>query len=302
MLENVSAELPEAFFISDFSTATGMSNAALRDTNKAVPWTRHTAGTGGGTGLEVVTTASTGRPFPSQNVLLVRANHRTGGVVAEHLMLGESTGTGPIPIPAVGETLSYRWYQSVEVPNSIDAAGGAPHPIQNGTNASVNDWMHEMTFNLATANPPVDVGAWRRLLSFAGGGNVSPNNRWDPVGSAPFIKGIVYRIEVQIERVSGGFYPHARVYNSDDELLYDDTNIFNADGAGATSLATLAAPLALDADPNFTLSRFQIGNNGPSWNTLVSGQFPFLMYYQGCFAIRLGDWCNAYGSLAGETS
>lgn len=281
-----------ALFVSDWSTALGSGDAALRDTNKQQPWVRATAGGGGPTGLEVVTTATSGRAFPTTNALRVTARARSGGVYADQLWCNSSSGTqGVLPIPAVGEHRYFRWYISREVPNSVNTSGGAPHGIQDGESASVSTWMHETVMNSDST-----WGRW--VMSFAGGGNVSPNNRWGP--NAFLNKFQAYRIEYHFERVGTlTFYPEVRIYDANDVLLYDENTIMNNAGTGATSMVALrnaGTPLTMESgDITVSLSNLVSGNNGPSWASAVG--FPFLMNYQAGIAIATDDWCGPYGSL-----
>lgn len=260
-------------FASDWGTALGSGDDALRDTGKLVPWTELA-----GTGLSVI--PSTGLDFPTPNVLEVSATETTPG--SADIRFGHTRLIG-LPIPAVGESLFYRWYLRVAVPDALDSINsGAPHPIQDGTSASQSNWMFETVIQ--------QNGTWGpRLFSFAAA-NAFPNNRWG--APAPFQKNQTYRIELQIHRVgTSTFTPHARVFDSAGGLLYGDADIANQGGGGTVTFAD--APV-LDLNILGNLTRLQAGNNAPNWVNLQSADFPFVMYYQGAFCVRTDTWCGPW--------
>lgn len=255
-------------FHSDFGTATGRSQAALRDTDKPKPWD---AVTGSGQMNEVV---STGHGLPSANALHVVGQPNSGlnGFSSDNIRVAG------LPVPRVGESLYYRWYMAVTVPDRISSSPGG-HPIQDGQTGAETNWSLN---TLIYQN-----GTWQPDFGTAYGADIWPNNRWQ----APVLqKNTVYRFELRIHRLADGFNMHARIFDADGTLLYDDDDFVNRDGS-----ATLADEYVLPWHNVNNLSGFQIGTNGPrnNWGPLQQG-VGVSYYYQGAIAICTGNWCGPY--------
>lgn len=259
-----------AVFASDWRSGTGSSDAAVRDTAQAVPWD----GVAGNGSLSEVVPA-TGLDFPSAHALLVRGGWRSSpaGAAAENPRL--NAGSGHLPVPAVGQSLFYRWYIRVVIPDSY-VADDLTHPIQDGTNGSVTNWQFEVTNNAnATWNMSWNVGQ-----------NAWPNNRW--FLQAPLNKNQTYRVELQIQRTgTNAFNLHARVYDASNTLRYSDADFRNANGS-----ATLAGNPSLGFTAVENLAGFQVGFNG--LNGGQESDYPIDLYYQGGVAISRDGWLGAY--------
>ena len=260
----------DVIFKSDFSTALGTGVAALLDTGQPVPWDLIV---GNGDLNEVI--PSTGLDFPTANVLRVEAGWRDSppGAAAQNPRLDDG-----VPIPAVGDSLFYRWYIRVVAPDAY-TADPLTHPIQDATNGGSTNWMFEVNTN--------SNGTWDLSWNFDGPGGVNPfpNNRWRPPSAMS--KNVTYRVDLLLVRVGTSTYQvHSRVYQGT-TLLYDDDDFRNSNSSA--SLADV---------PTFTfnilqnLSGFQAGFNGLSAGT--ESEFPFVLYYQGGFCIRTVDWCGEY--------
>jgi hypothetical protein len=256
---------PAVVFHSDWSTALGTSDDAKLDRGQDLPWDRFI---GNGRLSEVV--PSTGLDFPSPNVLLVIAGWRGSppGAAAENPRIDG------LPIPDVGESLFFRWYKRVVVPDAW-AGDENTHPIQDANTGAETNWMQEVTVS--------PDGTWSH--SWQVGANAWPNNRW----YAPRLnKNQTYRFELQIHRLgTNTFQMHSRIYDSAGRLLYDDEDFTNVNGTG-----TLAEQPTLEFRDISILAGLQVGFNGLSSG--VQSDFPMPLYYQGCVAIRTDDWCGPY--------
>ena len=257
-------------FHSDWSTALGKSLEAMRDTESETPWTLKT---GNGTGSEVISSA--GLDFPSANVLAVIAEDGDGDGDASSNIVRYTS----IPVPAAGESLFYRWYIRVSTPDEHDAISNDPetHPIQDGFTIGDTNWA----FQIITS----DDGTWRASYELDSGPN-SGDLRY--IGrNIAFEKNVTYRFELQLHRINASqFNLHARVYDADDVLLYDDDDWSSANGE-----TTLAENPTLNFNSVSNLNGLNAGFNGLGGPSTL---MPFPLYYQGAFCVRTDDWCGPY--------
>lgn len=257
-------------FASDWGTAVGQSDAAMRDTESETPWSAHT---GNGRGSEIV--SSDGFDFPSPNVLAVIAEDGDGDGDASSNILRYTS----IPVPAAGESLFYRWYIRVTTPDEHDAISTDPetHPIQDGFTIGDTNWA----FQIITS----ENGTWRASYELDSGPN-SGDLRY--IGrNVAFEKDVTYRFELQLHRINASqFNLHSRVYDSDGVLLYDDDDWHSANGE-----TTLAENPTLNFNSVANLNGLNAGFNGLGG---PSDLMPFPLYIQGAFCVRTDDWCGPY--------
>ena len=270
-----SVQARRVVFSSDWSTARGRSREATLDRGKEVPWDGQI---GNGRLSEVI--SSEGFDFPSPNVLRVEAGWRVsppGAAAQNHRLLEEN---GRIPVPSVGEGLFYRWYIRVVVPDDY-AADTRTHPIQDASNGSRTNW----SFNVMSK----PAGLWSMWFDVGGNRqNAWPNNHWNLGPSLK--KHQTYRVEVRVHRSgTATFSLHARVYDSGNQLLYDDSDFRNTNRS-----ASLATGLGLRFNDVNRLAGFQVGFNG--LNGGRENDYPIVLYYQGCVAVCVGDWCGPYAN------
>jgi hypothetical protein len=249
-------------FHSDFSTATGTSSAALRDTSKANPWDL-----AGGQGLDVI--ASTGLDFPCANVLRVTATAASSGFA--------TLRNSGMPLPANGQSRWYRFYARYTFPDGLEDQ--QTHPVQDGGAGSQINWE------------------WAVLHNLGGNGRFTPslqlhsNNpfadyRWNPT---PLNKGQTYRYEWQILRVSDTtFQMHVRIYDSAGTLVLSDADYRNE--GNTRTLAAVPTPTMLFNNVN-NLDGLNAGCNGISG---TNPPFPFVYGYQSAFAVSGTDWIGPY--------
>jgi hypothetical protein len=253
-----------ALFSSDWSTGLGTTDAALRDTSKALSWNIR-----GGEGTEVI--AATGLDLPTTNALRVTVLSTTTGYC-----LLRRTG---LPIPAVGQSRFYRWYFRLAVRDNL--TDGDTHPVQDGNSGGDCNWKFDVLHN--DGGP----GLWRPRFTVGPSENVQ-NYLWKLTPTLQ--KNVSYRFEVQILRIgTTTFNMHIRVYNSANVLIHSDAD-FRNEGSGV-------ANLGLNPTFNFhvlnNLDGFNAGNNGLGGNEW----FPSAVYaYQAGFAVKADDWCGPYAA------
>lgn len=273
----VTSANPRFLFHSDWSTDTGSGFSAVADAAKAKPWTTILDID---TLLEVVPTASLGLDFPTDNVLQVTADDLGGGNVRAAQPQFRSND-GYIPIPNVGESLFYRYYLRVEVPDSY-SADPLTHGTQDADDFGQRNWQHE----LVTARN----GTYDLRISVTNGASTNP---WpDSFWRVTLQKHTTYRIEQRIRRVaSGQFTMHARIYDASGALVYHDPDFENADAS-----ATLADGLVHNFGTGGAaqLNAFRTGLNGLG---AQSGVFPFTFAYIGGVAICADAWCGPYQGM-----
>lgn len=269
---SVGASRVAPLFRSDWSTATGTSDAALRDTGKGTPWQ-----TVEDADAKLTVIATSARSFPTTNILQVK--HQIGA--QSHAQV---YGTNIWPLPAVGQSLFFREYFRNEI---ADAEGdkssfiGSCHPLESNIGGTTS-WE----FLVASKND----GTFPFQHHLAEG----TATFWIP-GPNPQVnlsKLTTYRFERQFLRTATDTYTlDMRIYSSADALLYDATTISWSHNATLTTLAAGGAGLTL-TDAN--MRGFALGTNGGQW-TFVADQFTFW----GGVCVRSDDWCGAYNMTDG---
>ncbi len=263
-------------FNSDWSTATGGSQAALSDANKAKPWTviLNNANL-----MQVVSTSSEGLDFPTTNVLKITADNGGSGIVPGAQPQFRTTDNY-IPIPQVGESIFYRYYLRIEVPDSY-TDDPSTHGTQDADGFNQRNWMHQVQTR--------SDGTYDLRIAVTNGAN---SNAWpDFFWKVNLNKRQTYRIEQEVERISSGqFLLHARVYNAAGQLVFSDDDFENANGSA--SLDT-GVPLNLGLLGAASLGAFRTGLNSLV-GTHAPGTFPFTFGYIGGVAICRTNWCGPY--------
>ncbi len=244
-------------FASDWSTELGTSVNALTDGGV---WD---GASGKPDILEVV--VATGLDFPMTNVLRVEqlegATHRNVNVA------------GAWPLPAIG-----RWiYKRVYWRNNASTAGqaGFNHPVQScaGAGPKCGDlwWRHNFPGG----------STWQ--LQLTTNDTPYPENHHSP--GRVFAYDTTYRLEWAMKRLSTTTWElHARIYDSNDVLLYADGDFLNSEGRGSL----LDLPTIRTNDPTSQIEAL-IGWQGGRG---VTGGGEYI--YFGGFAVSLTDWCGPY--------
>ncbi|MEQ9318863.1 MAG: hypothetical protein RIF41_06865 [Polyangiaceae bacterium] len=262
-------------FESDWSTGLGQGADALRDADKDKPWT--TILDNGGL-LEVVATASEGLDFPTANVLKITANNGGSGLVPA-AQPQFRTQDGYVPIPAVGESIFYRYYLRVEVPDSY-SDDPLTHGTQDADDFGLRNWQHEI---VTRSDGTFDL---RVSVTNSADNNPYPNHFW----RVNLDKNTTYRNEHQLELIAPGqFALRAAVFDVDDRQVYSDVDFSNVDGVPLSA----AAPLNLGSGGAAQLGAFRTGLNSLV-GTHAPGTFPFTFAYVGGVAICRSTWCGPY--------
>lgn len=261
----VAAPTPSVIFHSDWSTATGTSDAAVMDTGKAKPWGFR------GAGLEVVLASGLGFPSNMQNVLKVGWDNRLFNFV-------KVWGLGT---PAVGTSRYYRWYFRYDLPNDI-GSNKETHPIQDGGTGVIVNWV----WNVIN-----EIDYWWFSLWPALNLTPYPYGRWF-AKNLRLPKGQVFRFELMVRRVAvNGMTMSVRVYNSAGVQIGGDADVF-AEDSNSVNLANVAANLKtwVFYDVN-NLGGLNAGCN----NTGAAGEIG-IYGYQGGFAVSDSDWIGPYAN------
>jgi hypothetical protein len=256
---------PTILFQSDWSTATGTADAALRDTSKAVPWPNVIANN------KLTVIPSTGYGFPTTNILRVR---HTAGAQGS----AEVYGTNIWAQPAIGESVAFRLYLRNEIADSEgdkSANLNSHHPVESNFGNLSWEWLltsrADGTFPIRFNTPNGGSGHW--VLS-----------QWPEDYLNKFQ---TYRLEWKFNRTAVNKYSlDIRIYNQSGALIYDKNSIYS--GSSANPLATAGL------DENLTdanMLGWVVGTNGGGW-TFISDQYT---YYGGA-AVCLNDWCGPYVS------
>jgi hypothetical protein len=266
----------QVLFFSDWRTRTGNTDSAISDGGK---WNWMSDGAGQNSSI---IDAPAG--FSTHKVLRVLTNGYRDGWLAPTV-----TTLGQIP---VGSTRNYRWEHAFHEPALNDAG---QHPIQDGGSASSSNWY------LSTVNGGGNLQAGQWALEWGFWGNADWNRAEFVLGAregqwTPLQKGAVYRIELQIVRISSSqFRFHSWIHNASGNLLYDDDDFRSRDGATTLAqnpLQTLNIPANAT---NFVIGLNGIGNN-PPWPIHSSDQAAYAVV-QG---LPEGQQIGPYGSLPGE--
>lgn len=269
-------------FSSDWSTATGTSDDALRDTDKQIPWSERWGGNGS---LTVVSASGRGFPSGMQNVLRVTQYQQDfDWVMANNLW----------NLPPVGGSLAFRIYIRNEIADAQGDKGtvyASHHPIEStGVDGSLTGAYYAWHFGsysdgtfpllFSMAQPTFPFNGW----TFGAPAYDHGGRDYDP---APFDKNTTYRLEWKFTRTGSSRYAlDMRVYGAGDQtLLYDRSSIYAWTGNGQT-LETSGT--GLDIDDSRMLD-MRLGTNGGGW-TFTSPQY----VYWGGFAVCADDWCGPY--------
>jgi hypothetical protein len=268
--------VPAPLFYSDWSTATGATDAALRDTGKVVPWPH----LGNESGILSVV-ASTGLGFPAgmTNVMRVQLGPGTVGGAAVSIVPADAI------IPT--GTTYYRFY----LLNAVSDAEGdkssainSVHYIESNT-GSPQPW----TWCLASKNDGTFPLQFQSIATGAGSFLLGGKSYGSPIWTDFFLtKNSPYRIEWALTRTAADTHTlDIRIYNAAGALVYDKDNIYKAQAE--TTLATAGVDLPLT---DATLGGFYLGSNGgqPPWTPMTNVQY---IYYGGVM-VRTDDWCGAY--------
>ena len=261
----------DVVFSSDWSTAGGRSDEAIRDAGKTAPWDVYNNYVGANL-LSVV--PATGRGFPARmaNVLAVEYRGENSGDV-------NSVGRWPAPV-GVDQFLYFRLYVRNEMrANAIGASEVtlSHHPWQPADLNCLSEWTWH-------TGQPNASGRYEVFFQRS----VQPSaSRWWRLPDLN--RNTTYRFEWRLGRDSRGYRADFRIYGPDDVTLLYDNDDFRSTETGTTLAAWYAAGNRLTAFRASCMNSWFLGNNGPSgW--AATGEF---MYYGGA-QVRTRDWPGPY--------
>lgn len=252
-------------FASDWVTATGTSDNALSDGSI---WS-NPAGPGGV--MEVV--AASGLDFPSAMTNVLRIEQLEGASF-ERISVGPSAWS----LPSNGSSIWKRVYWRTDADGS-SSKGGTNHPLQScasGGSKCGDLWWHHnypggTTWDLIVVTNDT---AW-------------PDNRHSP--GRVFAYNETYRVEWEFARLTNTTWNlHCRIYNSSNELLYEDADFGSAQGGSLADTPTFTTDDP--ASQAECLFGFQGGD-------AIIGGNEFIWF--GGYAVSLSDWCGPYASGEG---
>ncbi|HEY0810253.1 MAG TPA: hypothetical protein VGD49_08835 [Longimicrobiales bacterium] len=262
-----------ALFFSDWRNQLGATVTALSDGGK---WRLSSGAEQNGS----IVDAPAG--FSTHKVLRVLTNGHRDGWITPYL-----DNLGEVPI---GSTRNYRWEHAFHEPALSDAG---QHPIQDGGAVSQSNWY------MGTSNTGSNLQAGQWGLNYAIGGNPEWNDDMYTLGSSlnvytPLQKGVVYRHEVQLVRISATqFRFHVWVHDASGNLLYDDDDFRNRPGTRHIGQVTHTFQVAAN------MSIWMMGLNG-----ITGGPWPVHSSDQAAAAIVQGlpegTQIGPYGSVQGE--
>ena len=265
---------PGLLFESDWSTATGGADNALRDTNKALPWDARTGTLGV---LDVIPAA--GRQFPANMANILRVKRQAGSPTFGFMRIADKW-----PEPAVGESLFFRLYLRNEISDVEGDKGlNSHHPIQTDPSGP---WAWHFSCN-GNGTFPIYFGVTNAPF---------PKNHWI-LGIFPGValsKSGTYRLEWRIRRDSATLYSvHSRIYNSSNQLVWSEDGVGASGGAfmgesAGTQPTQAQANGTMQLTSNTDLRHLEIGSNGGP--TFIQDEF----FYYGGMMVRKDNWCGPY--------
>jgi PKD repeat protein len=263
----------------DWSTATGGSSTAIRDAGKARPWTGLEGNATAGA-FEVLSTAGTGRDYPTTNFLRLRAMdspYQDGWAFLTYVGADRY-----IPQVQVGDSVFVRYYFR----NTINATASS---LDNDTHG--NEWG-------PGGNPvyPYNVTEFSGVSGYRLQFYPNTGVQYGIGSGLPLSKNVTYRIEHGIVRTGATTYViRARVYDVTGRLVHASQDFDRRGWDGQAG--TLADTEFTGDDRTWSgVTNFRIGLNGLAG--LTSANEHDVFEYAG-FAV-CSSWCGAYNASGTE--
>lgn len=237
----------------------------------------------------------TGRGWPAAKALKVFNNNSTAGY--QVLALGDSAPWSSWDTTNVGESLYFRYYELINVPDSVGNNGihgiEAPDgnsPLVPGTWTASGAWTTHHFSTQDSTGHGMDLGLWT--------GNGTYQSTWDleAQNRRQLPKDTVIRVEWQLRRTDiDSITAHVRLYvwnGSTFVLRYSDGDFVKRFGGGITLADSAKEDWPSDGfNPGSPATNaIQIGTN--DWDTALAGGYPFM--FVGGFAICRDTWCGDY--------
>lgn len=272
-------------FFADWATQSGNSTTAFSDGGKFDLLTD----TGGIASCEVIT--PTGLGFPTNMAKVVRIGPLPSEVDSGPI----GRKTSGIAIPAVGESLYYRWYYRHMQPEVL-YGDFQTHPFQDGNAQGDTNWMW-LVYHYGMSEPsyPFTPASNQWCIGPQFNATAFPNLR---TFAPPLQRALTYRVEQRIHRIGATtFNYYLRVYDeatSMDVPVVSEVDLVKENGAAWDN------PTLTFHNVN-NLAGINFGNNGIGSNAPVP-PWPILHSYQGGLAVTSDDYCGRYGTMTGEAA
>jgi len=260
---------------SAWSTATGTSSAAKSDGGK---WDLSVDGGGPTNRLEVV--SATGLDFPSDMANVLKVLNRFTNWQNDYWNVLVQNGW---QLPPIGGSLNFRLYFRYDI--GAGTGGDQLHAVQTGPPGNC-PYTAELMFGRASAT------TFRFSIATYGGSSSGGGNAHEWRLNFVLNREVTYRIEEQyIRQGTNTWKAHARLYDSNDNLIASDANFADTYGSG-TTLATYSGNItsATDCFRNKMIG-FPNQNGG-------SDDAAHQHIYYGGFAVSHAGWIGPY--VAGE--
>lgn len=274
----------DVLFHSDWSTDLGVTDAALRDTGKAIPWDAPLIGGGTWDADETAIIAATGLDFPASMANVLRSVCKYDGDDTSPSRIMRYAG---MPVIGVGESRYFRSYVRYPAtlenfPSGFDELW---HIHQDGTASSGSNWEFEVVAD--TLSEPLAGGVVRQRMWIKQ--TLAPNS-----GHIRFYidlpLGATYRHEWAVHRLATNEWSmQARIYDSAGTLLYDEDDYESISGGAPVYLGDVTTAFTNASNTN----GLNAGHNGVNLGMNSVGA-DFIHTYQGGVCIRSADWCGAY--------
>lgn len=295
----VSAIVTPSLFHIDWSTATGSTVPALKDTDKSLPFDILEGDFPNGGGdtsqnvLSVVPATGLGFPATMANVLRVKRNN-----VDSYGYCSMDDSNPKWPALGIGDAQYWRVYLRIDIPDSEGRIPTSPlsHHVPEFPRASIafanpiNTWSdNDGTYHFYSQFG-TGTGTGFPLASLCLGTFV--NDSFLCGQSLP--KFTTLRFEWMFRRdTSLGYSTALRIYNDVNGLMWSEDGVGAANGAVMT-LQGGAQTTQKSHDGGYTLNStggqsFSIGENG-GWHSYSQDVF----FYWGGIALRSDTWCGPY--------
>ena len=281
-----------AELVTPWDTALGQTDAALLDTDAAVPWP--TSAYGGGT-LEIVDATAEGlNDWPMNNAMKVELDQHLRNDKVRVL-----TSDGVLTELNAGEYRGYRWYFQYRMPDGADYRDSQHVVEQNdgGYSPTEANWVWITAYD----NSPISTpdGTWRGWWACQNIAQINPDGwpYWTIMPPSNLTKGnVTYRFElIHMQVTSTDYKIFYRISDASTEaILHDHDDMVYRDGSTAFD-PTRTYGVQTRAE----LAQLQVGSNeGPS----ASATYPLLWGYYGGFMVWRGvasdiadvDWAGAF--------
>ena len=257
---------PPLVFASDWSTAAGNGANAVFDGGK---WDNSVDGGGPADRMTVVSASGLGFPAGMSNVLRILYRNNDN----EYWNVNVEDGW---TLPPIGGSLYFRLYFRHDV---AGATGGQLHTVQTGPPGNC-PFTAELQFEKVST-----TGIDFYISNYGGSSSSSNGHDW----TVRLAKNTTYRIEEQYVRTgTNAWKPHARLYDANNTLLFDDDD-FDDTYTGVT-MAQFTGNITSGTD---CFRNKMIGNPGDGGGRGSSDAAHQHIYYGG-FAVSHDGWIGPY--------